>query len=142
MGATKLFEASIVRKYVYINPHNTYNVCGVFFLGGWVWFVFWVFFLVFLAKYCKLILFIFTTLNVQDCYKSIYYKIFSRKYLHRQYILKVKKKSSKKSLLNVRISLWKIFACLNGDVYNDIIRKKPIKSLFFKHHHRYWNSIR
>lgn len=103
MGATKLFEASIVRKYVYINPHNTYNVSGFFFWGGgWVWFVFWVFFLVFLAKYCKLILFIFTTLNVQACYKSIYYKIFSRKYLHRQYILKVKKKSSKKSLLNVR----------------------------------------
>lgn len=95
MGATKLFEASIVRKYVYINPHNTYNVCGFFLGGGWVWFVFWVFFLVFLAKYCKLILFIFTTLNVQDCYKSIYYKIFSRKYLHRQYILKVKKNLQK-----------------------------------------------
>lgn len=104
MGATKLFEASIVRKYVYINPHNTYNVCGFFFGGGVGGFglFFGYFFLVFLAKYCKLILFIFTTLNVQDCYKSIYYKIFSRKYLHRQYILKVKKKSSKKSLLNVR----------------------------------------
>lgn len=102
MGATKLFEASIVRKYVYINPHNTYNVCG-FFLGGVGLVCFLgIFFWVFLAKYCKLILFIFTTLNVQDCYKSIYYKIFSRKYLHRQYILKVKKKSSKKSLLNVR----------------------------------------